>query len=183
MKKLLVFIFILCFAVPELPAQRCLSGMQGLQITTGIAPDNGFHSGIAFSQYSKSANKWVFGAEYLEKRHPYKDIKIPQSQFTVDAGYYLKILSDLRKTFFVSVGASGMVGYETINRSEKLLFDGATINSSDAFLYGGILSLESEIYLTDRVIFLVHARERLLMGSTVGNFYPQLGLGIKFIIN
>jgi len=184
MKKIIiVFIAILFIAVPDLPAQRCLPGMQGLQITAGIAPDNGFHSGIAFSQYSKSANKWVFGAEYLEKRHPYKDIIIPQSQFTVDAGYFLKFFSDVRKTFFASIGTSAMAGYETVNWNEKILFDGATINNDNAFIYGGIISLESEIYLTDRTVLLVNLRERLLMGSSVGKLNSQFGVGIKFIIN
>jgi hypothetical protein len=184
MKKAFLFIIIaLCIAVPELSAQRYLPGMRGLQVTTGLAVKDGFHSGIAFSQYTKRADRWVFGAEYLEKRHPYKEISIPQSQFTVDAGYYLKFLSDPRKTFFLSVGASAMAGYETVNWNDKLLFDGATINNKDAFLYGGALTLETEIYLTDRIVLLVNVRERLLAGSSVGKLNTQFGLGLKFIIN
>ena len=186
MKKLF-FVFIimmLCFAVPELPAQRYLPGQRGIQFTAGTV--NGFrdfHSGIAFSQYTKNADRWVFGVEYLEKRHPYKDTNIPQSQFTVDAWYYLKFLSDWRKTFFLSFGASAMAGYETVNWNNKLLPDGATINNKDAFLYGGAVTLESEVYLTDRLVLLVNVRERLLAGSSVGKFNTQAGLGVKFIIN
>ncbi|GHU57489.1 conjugal transfer protein [Bacteroidia bacterium] len=188
MKKLFfVFIIMLCFAVPDLPAQRYLPGQRGLQVTAGtvngLNPQDGFHSGIAFSQYTKSADRWVFGAEYLEKRHPYKDTNIPQSQFTVDAGYYLKFLSDRRKTFFVSLGTSAMAGYETVNWNDKVLFDGATINNKDAFLYGGALTLESEIYLTDRLVLLANVRERLLAGSSAGKLNTMLGLGIKIIIN
>ena len=188
MKKALLFIIIaLCIAVSELSAQRYLPGMRGLQVTAGtvngLNPEDGFHSGIAFSQYTKRADRWVFGAEYLEKRHPYKEISIPQSQFTVDAGYYLKFLSDPRKTFFLSIGASATAGYESINRNDKLLFDGATINNKDAFLYGGALTLEAETYLADRIVLLVNVRERLLAGSSVGKLNTQFGLGIKFIIN
>jgi hypothetical protein len=184
MKKVFLFIIsALCIAVPDLLAQRYLPGMRGLQVTTGLAVKDGFHSGIAFSQYTKRADRWVFGAEYLEKRHPYKEISIPQSQFTVDAGYYLKFLSDWRKTFFLSVGASGVAGYETVNWNEKLLFDGATLQNKDGFVYGGALTLEAETYLADRIVLLVNVRERLLMGSSVGKFQPQFGFGIKFIIN
>jgi hypothetical protein len=188
MKKALLFIIIsLCIAVPELSAQRYLPGMRGLQITAGtengLNPEDGFHAGAAFSQYTKSAGRWVLGVEYLEKRHPYKGISIPQSQFTVDAGYYLKFLSDPRKTFFLSVGASAMAGYESVNWNDKLLFDGATINNKDAFLYGGALTLETETYLTDRIVLLVNVRERLLAGSSVGKLNTQAGIGIKFIIN
>jgi hypothetical protein len=177
----------MCFAVPELPAQRYLSGMRGLQFTAGtvngLNPQEAFHAGVAFSQYTKGANRWVFGAEYLEKRHPYKDLHIPQSQFTMDVGYYLKFLSDVRKTFFASIGGSGLMGYETINWDEKLLNDGATINDKDAFIYGAALTLELETYLTDRFVLLTGVRERFLMGSSTGKFNTQLNLGIKIIIN
>jgi hypothetical protein len=188
MKKALLFIVILlCIAVPDLSAQRYLPGMRGLQLTAGtvngLNPEDGFHTGVAFSQYTKRADRWVLGAEYLEKRHPYKEISIPQSQFTVDAGYYLKFLSDWRKTFFLSVGASAMAGYETVNWNDNLLFDGATISNADAFLYGGALILEMEIYLADRIVLLANVRERLLAGSSIGKLSTQLGLGIKFIIN
>ena len=187
MRNLFFLFIMMCIAVPELPAQRCLPGMRGLQVTAGtvngLNPKEGFHTGIALSNYMKGANRWVFGAEYLEKRHPYRDLRIPQSQFTVDAGYYLKFLSDPRKTFFASVGASALAGYETVNWSEKLLQDGATVDSSDAFLYGGALTLELEIYLTDRFVLLTNVRERFLIGSSVGKFNTQLGIGIKIIIN
>jgi hypothetical protein len=188
MKKLFLFIIIaLCIVVPDLSAQRYLPGMRGLQVTAGtvggLNPEEGFHSGIAFSQYTKRADRWVFGAEYLEKRHPYKETTLPQSQFTVDVGYYLKFLSDSQKTFFLSIGASAMAGYETVNWNNKLLPDGATINNADAFLYGGALTIEVETYLTDRIVLLVNVRERLLAGSSVGKLNTQFGLGIKFIIN
>jgi hypothetical protein len=185
MKTTFKFIIImLCFAVPELPAQRYLPGQHGIQIITGTVNGlNDFHLDFALSTYTKHANRWVLGFGYLEKRYEYEDMYIPQSQFTAEAGYYLKFLSDWRKTFFLSIGGSAMAGYETINWGDKLLFDGATINNSDAFLYGGALTFESEIYLTERVVFLANVRERLLAGSSIGNFNTQLGLGIKFIIN
>jgi hypothetical protein len=189
MKKAILFIIIaMCIAVPDfVSAQRYLPGMRGIQVTAGtgngLNPENSFHTGAAFSQYTKRAGRWVFGVEYLEKQHLYKEITIPQSQFTVDAGYYLKFLSDWRKTFFLSLGASIMAGYETVNWNDKLLSDGATINNADAFLYGGALTLETEIYLSDRIVLLVNVRERLLAGSSVGKFQTQAGLGIKFRIN
>jgi len=189
---LLLFIIISVIAVPEMPAQRTLPGQRGLQITAGTvnglnlntnSPDFAFHAGIAFSEYVKSANKWVFGVEYLEKRYPYKDVKIPQSQITGDAGYYLNFLSDAHKTFFASVGASAVAGYEAVNWDKKLLFDGATINDKDNFLYGGALTLEVEAYLTNRLVLVANARERFLQGSSIGKLNAQFGIGFKFIIN
>jgi hypothetical protein len=85
--------------------------------------------------------------------------------------------------FFLSLGASAMGDYETINWNNKLLPDGATINNSDTFLYGGALTFELETYLSDRFVLILNIRERLLIGSSIGKFNTQTGLGIKFTIN
>ena len=188
MKKLsLLFGMILCIAVPELPAQRYLPGMRGVQFTTGtingLNPEMGFHTGMAIATYTKHADRWVVGFEYLEKRHTYKDLKIPQSQFTLEAGYFLKFLSDWRKTFFAAIGASAMAGYETVNWNDKLLIDGATIHNRDVFLYGGALTLEVETYLTDRLVLLTNVRERFMPSSSIGKLNTQFGLGLRFMIN
>jgi hypothetical protein len=132
MKKLIILsILTFCFAQPAIQAQRYLPGQRGLQITTGgvnaLHRKTGTHWGVAFSTYTKHADRWVFGAEYLEKKHTYNKLTIPQSQFTIDGGYYRKFLSDNRKTFFVSIGASAMAGYETVNWNEKQLPDGGYV--------------------------------------------------------
>lgn len=167
-------------------------GQKGIQITAGtvngfnLNPNNNdyaFHAGAAFSTYTTNGNRWVLGGEYLEKRYPYKNVSLPQAQFTVEGGYYLKLLSDRSKTVFFSTGLSALAGYETVNWSNKLLFDGATIQNKDAFLYGAALTLEMETFLTDWAVLLLNVRERMLFGSSLGKFNTQFGLGIKFIIN
>jgi hypothetical protein len=105
------------------------------------------------------------------------------AQFTAEGGYYYSFLSDPSKTFLLSIGASGLAGYETSNWGKKMLFDGATLLNQDAFLYGGALTLELETFITDRIIFLVNAREHAVWGSSIGKFSTQLGAGIKIIIN
>ena len=188
MKKfIIIFTAVWCIAVQDSLAQRYLPGQRGLQLTAGAVngfnPRKGFHTGMAIATYTRYANRYVIGFEYLEKRHPYKNIRIPQSQFTVDAGYYLKFLSDVRKTFFVSAGVSAIAGYETVNWNEKLLPDGATVNNSDTFLYGGAFTLELETYLTDRLVLLANVRERFLPSSSIGKLNTQFGLGLRFMIN
>lgn len=135
------------------------------------------------SVYTKNANLWVIGGEYLHKKYDYKDMRIPEEQFIAEGGYCLKFLSDRRKTFFLSLGLSTLAGYETRNRGDKLLPDGATLLDKDCFIYGSALTLELETYLTDRVVLFVNARERMLFGSDIGKFHTQVGLGLKFIIN
>lgn len=80
-------------------------------------------------------------------------------------------LSDRRKTFSRSLGLSALAGYETSNLGDKLLPDGATLLDKDCFIYGGVLTLELETYLTDRVVLLVNVRGRMLFGSDIGKFH------------
>ena len=107
---------------------------------------------------------------------------IPVSQFTGEGGYYVNFLSDRKKTFFLSLGLSALTGYETSNWGDKLLPDGSMLTDKDGFVYGGALTLELESYITDRVVFLINARERCLFGSSVGKFHTQFGIGLKIIM-
>jgi hypothetical protein len=190
--KITLSVALCLFVINQAQAQRYLPGQKGLQFTAGTvngfnlnpqSSDFAFHTGIAFSSYTKSGNRWVFGGEYLEKRYPYKDLCLPQSQFTAEGGYYLKFLSDGSKTVFFSLGTSLLGGYETVNWDQKQLFDGATINNKDGFLYGAALTFETEIFLADRLVLLINVRERLLAGSSVGKFNTQFGIGLRFMIN
>ena len=183
----------LCLVVTDRAhAQRALPKMRGLEVRGGMV--DGFHSssklnetgyyvGAAMSVYAKNASKWVFGAEYLNRYHPYKDGRIPVAQFTAEGGYYFKFLSDGSKTVFFSIGGSALAGYETVNWGERLLHDGSTIQNKDAFLYGGAITLEVETYLTDGIILLLTGRERILWGTTTGHFHTQFGVGLRFMIN
>lgn len=191
MKQILLLLTLSLVLIGQAQAQRYLPGQKGVQVTGGFVDGfnlknqdgQAFFGGIALSSYTKNGNRWVFGAEYLQKRHEYKNILIPVSQITAEGGYYYKFLSDPSKTVFFSVGASAMAGYETINWGKELLFDGATITTKDNFLYGGAVSFEIETYLTDKLVLLLNVRERILLGSDINKFHTQVGVGIKFMIN
>jgi hypothetical protein len=194
MKKFVVVALLgLCFSCNgKIVAQRHLPGQKGLQVTAGTV--NGFtldeknpnfaaHAGAAFSTYTPNGNRWVFGGEFLGKCHRYKGWCTPQMQWTGEGGYFLTVLSDKSKTIFCSAGVSALAGYETIRHNKHPLPDGATILNQDAFLYGGAITLETEVFLTDWAVLVANVRERALAGSSIGAFNTQFGLGIKFIIN
>ena len=192
-RTVFILTIVLCFAFSGgAYAQRCLPGMKGIQVTGGMVDgiysssnknETGYYFGMAMATYTKNANKWVFGAEFLNRYYPYKNDRIPVTQFTAEGGYYLKFLSDPNKIVLFSLGGSALAGYETSNWGEKILFDGSTLRNKDRFLYGGAITLEMETYLADRVVLLLTARERILFGGTTGKFHTQFGLGLKFIIN
>lgn len=187
MKKIFLILCVFTCLYEHTYAQRYLPGEQGIQLTigtvNGISPQRAFYGGMALSIYTQNDSRWIFGAEFLQKKLDYKQIQIPVAQFTGEGGYYYSFLSDPSKTFLLSIGASGLTGYETSNWGNKTLFDGATLTNKDAFVYGGAVTLELEIFITDRIILLVNARERILWGSSIGKYSTQLGTGVKIIIN
>lgn len=194
MKRLHIIITLaLCFVFSGgAYAQRCLPGMQGIQVKAGMVDgiyssaldsETGYYFGLAMATYAKRGNKWVFGAEFMERYYPYREVRLPVSQFTAEGGYYLKFLSDPSKTVLFYLGGSALAGYETSNWGEKTLYDGSTLQHKDAFIYGGAISLEMELYLADRIILLLSGRERILWGNSTGHFHTQFGIGLKFIIN
>lgn len=192
-RTIFILTIVLCFAFSGgAYAQRQLPGMKGIQVTGGMVDgiysssnknETGYYFGMAMATYAQNANKWVFGAEFLNRYYPYKNDRIPVSQFTAEGGYYLKFLSDPNKIVLFSLGGSALAGYETSNWGEKILFDGSTLRNKDRFLYGGAITLEMETYLADRVVLLLTARERILFGGTTGKFHTQFGLGLRIIIN
>ena len=131
----------------------------------------------------KGGHQWVFGAEYLRRYHPYRESRIPVEQFTGEVGFFCDVLSDVSKTFFLSAGVSALAGYEKVNGSKKLLFDGSTIRNKDGFVYGGAITLQAETYLTDRLVLLLYGRERCLWGGSTGHFHAQYGVGLKIMMD
>ncbi len=189
MKRLfyIMITFFALFTAGQAQAQRYLPKMQGIELRGGLVDGvnntSNHYFGLGLSTYTKSHDRWVFGLEYLTKQYQYKDIEIPKIQFTAEGGYYYNFLSTRTKSLTFSLGASAMMGYETSNWGDKLLYDGATLRSYDAFIYGGAITFEIEKYITDRLVLLLNARERIMWGSSIGQFHTQIGMAVKIIIN
>lgn len=190
-KSLLLFVAMLALTMGQAKAQRCLPGMKSVQFTADMADgfysnsnrnDAGFAFGLAVSTYTKSGNQWKFGAEILQRYYPYRSTRIPLSQYTGEGGYYYNVFSDPKKIFFLNIGGSALMGYESVNGGKKQLSDGAALQKQESFIYGGALTLEAEAYLSDKVVLLFRLRERVLWGSAANNFHTQYGLGVKIIL-
>lgn len=191
MKFIMLFAAMLALFAGQAKAQRCLPGMKGVQFTAEMADgfyskanrnDTGFAFGIAVFTYAKSENKWLFGAEIMQRYYPYRSSRIPLGQYTVEGGYYYNFFSDPKKIVFLNVGVSGMMGYEAVNGGKKLLSDGAVLRKYESFIYGGAVTLEAETYLSDKVVLLLRLRERIIWGSAAKHFHSQYGLAIKYIL-
>lgn len=85
------------------------------------------------------------------------------------------------KTVFLNAGLSGLLGYERVNGGKRMLEDGAVLQESESFIYGGFVTLEAEAYLSDCTVLAFQLRERILWGSAAGHFHTQYGIALKYI--
>lgn len=188
---LLLFVAMLALFAGQAKAQRCLPGMKGVQFTADMADgfyskainnDAGYAFGLAVSTYTKGGNKWVLGAGMMRHYYPYRNTRTPLTQYTAEGGHYYNFFSCPRKILFLNLGASGMLGYESVNHGKKQLPDGASLRKQESFIYGGAITLEAEAYLSDKVVLLINLRERILWGTAANRLHTQYGLGIKIIL-
>lgn len=190
-------LFILTVAVlslfaGEAYAQRDLPGQTGVQFTTGgvnhflswkSGGERHYFTSLAFTHINRNRTCWLYGLDYQIKEYTYENKAIPKAQFTGELGYFIPVLSDKGRNVCFRIGLSALGGFETVNWGTSLLPDGAAVTNGDSFIYGGGLTAAFDVYLTDRIIFLLQVKERALFGTDAGNFHTQVGLGVRFIIN
>lgn len=190
MKKWIAIIICLFLVTLHAEAQRRIPGQRGIQASVGVSDGYGllknkkisYQVGISLSHYTLNKNKWLYGVEYWEKQYCYGNRSIPVSQLTAEYGYYYTFWSNRGKDIFLSGGLSGLAGYEVLNWGKKKLPDGATLTDKNGLIGGTALTFEIETYVCDRIILLIHIRERILFGSSINKFHHLTGLGIKYIL-
>ena len=119
----------------------------------------------------------------MQVNQPYRNTSVPIAQMTGEFGYSYNFLSDNSKTVLFYIGGTALAGYESVNWGKRTMSDGATLQNKGAFIYGGAVALETEIYLSDAIALTASVKERLVWGNSTGHFHTQFGIGMKFIIN
>lgn len=182
----------LFFGADKAYAQRDLPGQTGIQFTTGgvnhfLSWKSGggrhYFTSLALTRTNRNRTHWLYGLDYQIKEYTYEGKAIPKAQFTGELGYFIPVLADKGRNVCLRVGLSALGGFETVNWGTSLLHDGATATNGDSFIYGGGLTAAFDVYLTDRIVFLLQVKERALFGTDAGNFHTQIGLGLRVIIN
>ena len=179
----------MAFSLPS-QAQRLIPKQRGIEVVGGVplikgekffGKDN-FGLGISLTRYLKRENYTFVLAEYEQQNMPYRSYNVKLKDAFLQVGYMHPVLSDREKNVFLYGGISALGGYEQLNDDKKLLPDGATLLDRSRFVYGGAVHGSLEVFLTDRLLFLVKAQGRLLFGSDVHRFRPALSAGLRFNI-
>ena len=171
-------------------AQRLIPKQRGVEVVGSVPLIKGeklftgdnFGVGISLTRYLKKENYTFVMAEYEQQNMPYRSYNVKLKDALLQVGYMHPILSDKGKNVLLYGGISALGGYEQLNEDKKLLPDGATLLDRSHFVYGGAVHGSVEVFLTDRLLFLVKAQGRLLFGSDVHRFRPALSAGLRFNI-
>ena len=165
-----------------IPKQRGIEVLGSVPLIKGEKPFTGdnFGVGISLTRYLKRENYTFASLEYEQQNMPYRSYNIPMKDILLQVGYMHPVLSDRGKNVFLYGGISALGGYEQLNEDKKLLPDGATLLDRSRFVYGGAVHGSVEVFLTDRVLFLVKAQGRFLFGSDVHRFRPVVSAGLRF---
>lgn len=164
-----------------------LGTAQGKAYASSIGISAGYaEDGIGFmATYNHHVNRnqfaqlSIFGAIAEDKG----DYEIPYQVFTVQPGYFLKVLEQRTfKRYALHIGGGGVFGYEIINKGNSNLANGAIIDARSQFLYGVFAGIEVEYMLGNALSLLIKANEYYHINSDIGNFYPYGGIGIRYFL-
>ena len=184
MEKYIYNVMLVLMGITASQAQRMLPKQKGLEINTGILSNdkigNEYDIKVGMTVNGKNGNYQLWALEYTHQYHDYKDLRIPQETYTAEGGYSFFLLGDARKNITLNAGITGVVGYENINRGEKMLYDGAKILSEDNFIYGAGGRLTFETYLSDRFVIILQGRTKVFLGTDLQQFRPSAGVGLRF---
>ena len=177
----------MAFSLPS-KAQRLIPKQRGIEIVGSVplikgekflASDN-FGMGVSLTRYLGRENYTFVMAEYEQQNMPYRSYNVKLKDALLQVGYMHPIVSDNGKNVFLYGGISVLGGYEELNEDKKLLPDGATLLDRSRFVYGGAVHSAVEVFLTDRVLFLIKAQGRFLFGTDVHRFRPAVSAGLRF---
>lgn len=175
------------FSLPS-QAQRLIPKQRGIEVVGSVPLIKGeklftgdnFGVGISLPRYLKKENYTFVMAEYEQQNMPYRSYNVKLKDALLQVGYMHPILSDKGKNVLLYGGISALGGYEQLNEDKKLLPDGATLLDRSRFVYGGAVHGSVEVFLTNRILFLVKVQGRFLFGTDVHRFRPALSAGFRF---
>ena len=175
------------FSLPS-NAQRLIPKQRGIEVLGSVPLIKGeklftgdnFGIGISLTRYLKRENYTFVGVEYEQQNMPYRSYNVKLKDALLQVGYMHPVLSDRGKNVFLYGGISALGGYEQLNEDKRLLPDGATLLDRSHFVYGGAVHGSVEVFLTDRVLFLIKAQGRFLFGTDVYRFRPAVSAGLRF---
>jgi len=184
MKKYIYAVMLALSSLTAAHPQRMIPGQKGFEISAGSlqgnSPWRNYTLSLGMNINGKNGSYQLWGLEYSHRYFKYKELRLPLETYTVAGGYSFLLLGDARRNVLLNAVITGVIGYESINRGEALLEDGAKIISSEGFLYGAGGRLSFEAYLSDQFVLLLQGRIKALWGTDLDQLRPSAALGFRY---
>lgn len=184
MKKYIYAMALIFAAISASQGQRMIPKQKGIEANTGVLSNDkigkDYYFNIAVNVNGRKGSYQLWALEYAHQYHQYKELRIPQETFTIEGGYSFFLLGDARRNINLNAALTAVAGYESINRGDDLLYDGAKLVNEDNFVYGAGVRLTVEIYLSDHLVLLLQGRLKVLWGTDMEQFRPSAGPGLRF---
>ncbi|WP_299440413.1 conjugal transfer protein TraO [uncultured Aquimarina sp.] len=151
-------------------------------ITGGIVQD-GF-SGMITGDYKVNEFDFLqFNIQGSFANLEQNNIDIPVNTYSFNAGFFFDILRNNSRTFALSLGAGGTIGYESINNGDQTLENNQILNiETNNVVYGAYAGLDADIFISPVISLNIKLNETYHFNSEIGELTPYAGLGIKLIL-
>ena len=151
-------------------------------ITGGIVQD-GF-SGMVTGDYKVNEFDFIqFSIQGSFANLEQNNIDIPVDTYSFNTGFFFDILRNNSRTFALSLGAGGTIGYESINNGDQTLENNQILNiETDNVVFGAYVGLDADIFVSPVIALNIKLNETYHFNSEIGELTPYAGLGIKLIL-
>lgn len=164
-------------------AQRLIPKQKAIELNAGFlfnaSKSENYFLNTTITNQSGKGNYSFLSFEYQSEKQNYKTVSIPIETFLGEIGYSFNVISDRKRNLLFNFSLSATAGFESINKGNNLLFDGAEILSESNFVYGAGGKVSVEIYLSDRIVLLPHVKAKALWNSSRELIRPSAGLGVR----
>lgn len=187
MKRVILLLALTVAVVIPSHAQRLIPNQRGMELFSGVPIVGGekffraenYSAGVSLVRYFKTANYAFLTLECEGQTYRYRSSEVPVIDGLLQLGYMHPILSDGGKNIFLYLGVAGVGGYEDVNSGNSDLPDGAKLLDRTRWVYGGALHASVEVFLTDSLLLVVKGQGRMLFGSDLNLFRPNMSIGLR----
>lgn len=176
--------FILLLLIPlsytyEITAQ---SHKLAVTVTGGIVQD-GFGATIAADYKVNEFDYLQFNLQGSFASFEQNNADIPVDTYSFTTGFFFDILRNNSRTFSLSLGAGGLIGYEIINDNDTNLPNNQLLAiETNQVIYGAYAGLDVDFFISPVITIYLKLNELYHVNSEIGEFTPYAGLGIKLIL-
>lgn len=187
MKRAMIWLALTLAVVLPSQAQRLIPNQKGLELFGGVPIGRGEKlfraenctAGVSLVRYFKTANYAFLTLECEGQTYDYRSSDVPVLDGLLQVGYMHPILSDGGKNIFLYLGVAGLGGYEEVNNGKEDLPDGALLLNRSCWVYGGALHASVELFLTDSLLIVMKGQGRMIFGSDLNVFRPNVTVGLR----